>query len=145
MGINCRYDGKNCLSKNLLNFLKDRIFIPLCPEQLGGLPTPRPRAYFASGDGHSALLNKSKIFSLGKKEVTENFIKGANEGLKVARYYPFTLAVLKEGSPSCGVNYTYRKRDKINGCGVFTALLKKEMSGLKIVSELEIKRYDKIV
>ena len=123
MGFNCRYNGKNCLSKYIDVYLKNYNLIPVCPEQLGGLPTPREKSEIDTGDGFSVINGKSKVISYNGLDVTENFLKGANEVLSFAKMYGVKKAYFKDKSPSCGVTKIYNKKILTNGVGVTTALL----------------------
>ena len=103
----------------------------VCPEQLGVLSTPRVPSEIISND-----LGIRKVISKEGIDVTENFIKGADEALKISRIYNCTEAILKEGSPSCGSKQIYDgsfSGVKIDGMGITADILKKE--GLKILSE----------
>ncbi|NQU02659.1 MAG: DUF523 domain-containing protein, partial [Syntrophaceae bacterium] len=79
MGINCRYDGGNCLKEVLISILSKDVFIPVCPEQLGGLPTPRLPSQIVSGNGKDVLDGKARVLDSSGMDVTGNFIRGANE------------------------------------------------------------------
>ena len=125
LGLGTRHDGKDALNPELLTSLKDKNIIPVCPEQLGGLPTPRPRCEITNGGGKDVLDGRAKVMDEHGKDVTANFIKGAEEVLKTARLTGALKAVLKENSPSCGVNSISRGGARIKGVGVTTALLKK--------------------
>jgi len=92
IGINCRYDGKSAYRKKLKGLLKDKYVIFACPEQLGGLPTPRPK---------NTIKGKSVMNELGL-DVTKKFYRGAREFLKIARRFKVKRLVLKNRSPSCG-------------------------------------------
>lgn len=139
LGINCKYNGNNNENEKVVNYLKDKKFILICPEQLGGLSTPRSPAEIINGDGYSVINNESKIVDKNNKDVSSEFIKGANECLKMAKIYECREAILKEGSPSCGSNYIYDgsfSGKKISGVGTTTALFKK--NGIKVISETEL-------
>ena len=97
VGINCRYDGKNKLDKKLLKLFKQGKLIPVCPEQLGGLTTPRIPAEQLG----------EKVITKDGQNVTENFIKGAKETLKIAKQFEIKEAILKSKSPSCGFGEIY--------------------------------------
>ncbi len=129
LGINCRYDGRSNLNEKVLRLAKNHILIPVCPEQLGGLPTPR----------EYSERKEKRVFTKSGKEVTENFEKGAKEVLKIAKLFGIKIAVLKENSPSCGVRKiydgTFSKR-LIEGSGVTAELLKKNK--IKVISEKDL-------
>jgi len=83
--------------------LKRFRLIPVCPEQLGGLPTPRPPAEILGGDGADVLSGTARVINLRGEEVTEAFMRGAEEVLRLARLLGVRRAFLKAKSPSCGL------------------------------------------
>ena len=103
IGLCTRYDAKT--SKNILcqNRLVDNIYIPICPEQLGGLSTPREAADIVGGDGHDVLAGKAKVLTKNGKDVTNSFVKGAKQVLIIASEQKVDGALLKARSPSCAV------------------------------------------
>ena len=106
LGITCRYDGKTIQSLDCKQEL-DRlnvIWIPFCPEQLGGLPTPRPAANINEGNGEDVLTGKAKVLTKSGVDVTESFILGAEQVLAIAEKQLVTAIFLKARSPSCGVS-----------------------------------------
>lgn len=136
LGINCKYSGDNNESEKVREYLKDKPFILVCPEQLGGLTTPRDPAEIISKDKYG---NQNKVISNKNIDVTDNFKKGAVETLKIAQIYECREAILKEGSPSCGSSLIYDgtfSGKKIPGQGVTTALLRQ--NNIKVTSEKEI-------
>ena len=144
VGLNTRYDGTNKKDSKLIKALKNLPFIPVCPEQLGGLPTPRPPSSFWNGDGEGVLQGRAKLINQEGCDVTENFIRGAKETEKIVDRLNIKFAIFKDRSPSCGVEYIISdKKQPIRGCGVTTALLKKK--GLKIFSEKQWKKFLKTV
>ncbi len=127
LNLNTRYDGISNENPLLIRYSSCGKFIPICPEQLGGLPTPRKPAEITGGDGKDVLAGSAKVFNTSKEDLTLNFIKGSEEVLKILKIIPVTAAILKEKSPSCGVNYIYDgsfSSVKIKGAGVTAALLK---------------------
>ena len=129
LGVNCRYNGKNALNKKVVELLEKETLIPVCPEQLGGLPTPREPA---------EIVGKRVITKSGK-DVTENFMRGARETLKIAKLFDVKEAVLKQGSPSCGCGRIYDgtfSGRTVRGDGVTAALLKRH--GIKVVTEEDL-------
>ena len=126
IGINCRFDGSNTINDAIIKEIKDEGFIPVCPEQLGGLSTPRPSASIQNGTGFDVIGSSSKVIDINGRDVTREFLKGAQEALKIAKLLRVQKAILKEYSPSCGVNFTSSNFKKIKGPGVFTALLRNE-------------------
>ena len=131
LGVKCRYDGKDALSLEVDTLLKDATPIPVCPEELGGLPTPRKKAEIVGGSGQDVLEATAKVIDEEGTDVTAEFLKGAKEVLKIAQAHNATLALLKEGSPSCDVNIISRDGVTVEGVGVTTAILKG--SGIKVV------------
>ena len=99
LGFKCKYSGgSNALDEDKLAALRTRYrLIPVCPESAGGLPTPRTPSE-RQGD---KVVNK-----LGQ-DVTEEYRKGAETALYLARRYGCSAALLKERSPSCGRDQVY--------------------------------------
>ncbi len=128
LGINCKYNGSNNASKKVLDLAKTENLIPVCPEQLGGLTTPRPR---------SCRMEDDVIDELGNN-ITEAFARGAQETLKIAKELNVGEAILKQRSPSCGCGKIYADFDGkiIDGDGVTAELLKK--NGIEVVSDDEL-------
>ncbi|SHJ61601.1 DUF523 domain-containing protein [Tepidibacter formicigenes] len=138
LGINCKYNGENNENKELINYLKDKEFVPVCPEQLGGLSTPRIPAEIVGGDGVDVLNKKAKVINKNGEDVTEEFLKGAYETLKIVKMFNCKEAILKLRSPSCGTNQVYNGTftgELKDGLGVTAALFKKE--GINLKSEEE--------
>lgn len=96
-GVCCRYDGSNKDNEYINKLIKEGIAIPLCPEQLGGLPTPREGCECKIIDGEMHVISTSG------KDYTENFQKGATSVLEFAKKYNIKKAILQMNSPSCGV------------------------------------------
>lgn len=139
VGIDCKYNGGNNSNNRVLEYIKDKEYILVCPEQLGGLSTPRIPSEIVDGDGVDVIDNKSIVIDKEGKDVTQNFIKGAYETLKIARLYNCNEALLKSKSPSCGNSKIYNGKfrgELTNGIGVTTALLSKY--GIKVINENEI-------
>ncbi len=133
LGINCRYDGKNSLNLKLLEKLKDFAIVPVCPEQLGGLTTPRPPAQITAGSGEDVIDEKSSVRTIEENiDVTQQYVRGAEEVLKIARLFDVKQIFLKEKSPACGVNFIKRDGEKLAGMGVAAALLR--LHGYKLHS-----------
>ncbi len=122
VGLETRYDGTDELREELL---RDgaTIYIPICPEQLGGLPTPRPGAEIERGDGRDVLEGDARVLAEDGSDVTASFLRGAKEVLRVVRLTGAGKALLKEGSPSCGLNRIKRAGMDVSGMGVTAALL----------------------
>ena len=103
LGLKTRYDGKTVTSKACRRAVEGGICIPVCPEQLGGLSTPRTAVDLIGGDGHDVLAGRSRVISRTGEDVTENFILGARQVLEIARRQKITTVILKARSPSCGL------------------------------------------
>lgn len=130
-GINCKYNGKNNLDEICLKLFKEGRATLVCPEQLGGLETPRDPSEILEG----------RVISIKKKDVTEKFKKGAEETLKIAKALEIKKAILKEGSPSCGTSYIYDGKfrgKKVKGCGITTTLLKE--NNIQILSSGDLNK-----
>lgn len=132
LGENCKYSGGNNKSENVIKYLEDKEYILVCPEQLGGVSTPRnPSEIITYGnkDGNDVLSGCTKVLSNKGIDVTKNFIQGAEETLKIAKEHNAKTAILKAGSPSCGYKKIYDGTflgNKIQGMGVTAAILNKE-------------------
>jgi uncharacterized protein YbbK (DUF523 family) len=138
LGLLTRHDGASKRHEPALRFLRENGFIPvpICPEQLAGLPTPRPATRFACGDGAAVIDGNGSAINAEGRNVNAAFLRGAMETLKVARLAGCTQALLKERSPSCGVHLIYRGDQIVAGQGVTAALLAR--NGLDIFSEEDL-------
>ncbi len=126
LGLPCRYDGTGKADERLLALAKTHQLIPVCPEQLGGLPTPRP----------SAERHGSRVLTRDERDLTTAFTKGAEQTLYLAQLYGCRIAILKANSPSCGNGQVYDGTFSgrlVPGDGLAAALLKQ--NGLTILSE----------
>ena len=130
LGVRCRYDGTSKPSRGLIRLAHRVCLVPVCPEQLGGLPTPRPPAAIRGGDGKDVLAGDARVQSEPDRDVTDAFVRGAREAVRLARTFRVGLAVLKDRSPSCGLCTPYCDRPG-GGPGVAAALLDSE--GLRVV------------
>ncbi|HOI34934.1 MAG: DUF523 domain-containing protein [Mesotoga infera] len=136
VGINCTYRGDNNLSLELLRLVDRFILFPVCPEQLGGLPTPRPMAEITVSNDWTA--RKIVVDQFGH-DVTAHFHRGAEEVLKIARLCGAGIAILKSKSPSCGCRGIYDGTFSgvtIDGMGITAELLLK--NGIEVYPESEI-------
>ncbi|MBT8420180.1 MAG: DUF523 domain-containing protein [Gammaproteobacteria bacterium] len=128
-GVKCRYDGEAMPCQKVIEWVRQGKAIPVCPEQLGGLTTPRP----------PAEKQDDKVFTKDGKDITRQFENGAREALRIARLAGCEEAVLKARSPSCGFGEIYDGTFSgrlIAGDGVFAGLLRK--NGISVVTEEEI-------
>ena len=137
LGINCKYSGENNLNTKITQ--QGSNIVPFCPELLGGLSTPRPPAEIIGGDGKDVLQGHAKVITNTGKDVTKNFVAGAQMSLKLAQLTKAKTAVLKANSPSCGVNCIYDgtfSHSKRCGDGVTAALLRQH--GIKVITEMDL-------
>ncbi|MBR4401890.1 MAG: DUF523 domain-containing protein [Synergistes sp.] len=128
LGVDCRYSGECRADGRVLELMERYSLMPICPEQLGGLPTPR----------NACEISDGRVVDAEGADFTDNFIKGAREVLRVARMFDCRFALMKENSPSCGVNYIHDgifSGGKIAGSGVTSRMLRE--AGIKVFSEDE--------
>ena len=127
LGLNTKYDGKTNAHTLIQKYSSLGRFIPVCPEQLGGLSTPRVPVEIVDGTGLDVLRGICPVRGEQGEVVTTEFIIGAKEVIKIVEMVTVSAAILKERSPSCGVNYIYdgsfSHRIK-SGQGVMAALFK---------------------
>lgn len=129
LGVKCRFDGGDKTDEKVINLSKNDIFIPVCPEQLGGLTTPR----------RPAEIRGEKVMTHLEEDVTAQFHRGAEEVLRIAKHYDIKEAVMKQKSSSCGCGKVFDGTFSgkiIKGDGITTALLKK--NGINVISEEEL-------
>ncbi len=124
LGLRTRYDGDKRPSDEIIALSQARRLVPICPEQLGGLPTPRMKSSLSGGDGETVLAAGARVVNEAGREVTENFLRGARQTLNIAKTLGARFAILKERSPSCGVRRTSIDFEPADGCGVTTAALR---------------------
>lgn len=103
-GLQTRYDDRIVENPACLQRLDQTSWIPVCPEQLGGLATPRCAADISGGSGADVLDGTARVVCKDGHDVTTSFIKGARQVLEIARRQNITSALLKSRSPSCGVS-----------------------------------------
>ena len=130
LGENCKYNGGNNLSEKVMNYVKGHEVIPVCPEVLGGLSTPRLSSEIVDG-----VVTASDGYS-----VDMEFRKGAQMGLDLAKANGVDLVILQSRSPSCGVKQIYDgtfSGNKIAGQGIFAQLLTE--NGYKIIDVEDLK------
>jgi uncharacterized protein YbbK (DUF523 family) len=104
VGLCTRYDGKIKTNPHCLTQIAASAWIPVCPEQLGGLPTPREAADIVGGDGRDVLAGTARVVSKSGIDCTAAFVRGAEQVLQIARLQNISRAVLKARSPSCAVS-----------------------------------------
>lgn len=125
-GVKCSGDGSARPCQKVIDLVRQGEAIPVCPEQLGGLPTPRA----------PSERRDDKVFTKDGGDVTSEFRKGAEEALKIAQLANCNEAILKSKSPSCGSGKVYDgtfSGKLVNGDGVFAELLKR--SDIKVMNE----------
>jgi uncharacterized protein YbbK (DUF523 family) len=132
LGIQCRYDGLSKVHRPILK-LPGVILIPVCPEQLGGLPTPRPSAYLVGGDGRSVGEGKAQVITEQGQTVTEAFLLGAHQVCEIACLLKARYAILKERSPSCGTHMVRIEGHWKDGLGVTAAMMSSQ--GVCVINE----------
>jgi uncharacterized protein YbbK (DUF523 family) len=129
VGIPCQYDGGNCPNDQIQDLAAQGDVLPLCPEVVGGLPTPRPPAEIQGGDGGDVLKEQARVVNIEGKDVTAEFLAGAQKTLRIVQRWDIKEAILKARSPSCGVGQIYDGSFSgrlAEGDGVTAALLKRE-------------------
>lgn len=139
LGVNTKYNGKNNYNIHVLALEQKAALIPLCPEQLGGLPTPRLPVEIEHGDGNDVLGGKARVVTSDGEERTANFVLGAQETLQLATVLGVDAALLKARSPSCGYGEIYDGTFggvRRGGNGVTAALL--AQAGIPVFTEEQL-------
>ncbi len=134
-GVDCKYSGGNNLSEKVLEIVKEGKAILVCPEQMGGLETPRLPSEIVVKNGERRVLTKDG------EDVSLQFKKGAGETLKIAKMMNIKKAILKSRSPSCGCGRIYDgsfSSTLIDGDGITVELLKQ--NGIKVINEDSLKK-----
>ena len=129
LGENCKYTGGNNRNEAVLAFLEGKEYILFCPEQAGGLPTPRL----------PSEIRGDRVVNTRGEDVTDAFLLGAARALEICRTHGADLAILKEGSPSCGTHRVYDGTfagRKIDGMGMTAKRLQE--AGIAVMSENDI-------
>ena len=129
LGESCRYDGKSKPCERVIALSNTYNLIPICPEVMGGLPTPRTPSEIC---GELVLMKDGR-------DVTENYNSGAQKALTIARENACTVAILKEKSPSCGSGLIHNGKfdgGLIDGDGITAKLFKQE--GIRVLGESQI-------
>lgn len=118
-GLSCRYDGSTSANPDVAKLVAARRAIPVCPEALGGLPIPRPACEIRDG----------RVYSVDGEDMTDVYLIGAQKALRIAREHGCTAAILKNRSPSCGVDKIYDgtfSKQLVPGNGILADLLRRE-------------------
>ncbi len=99
LGFNCKHDGGNNLDPAVVDFVRNKTILPICPEAFGGMSTPRT----------PSEIREPGAFVVNQKgeDVTAYFERGKKLTMEILRKYHCTQAILKDGSPSCGHTYIY--------------------------------------
>ena len=129
LGEACRYDGKSKPCERVIALKDTYNLIPICPEVMGGLPTPRIPSEICG----------ERVMMKDGRDVTENYNRGALTALEIARQNGCTVAILKKKSPSCGSGLIHNglfDGGLVEGDGITAQLLKKE--GIRVLGESEI-------
>lgn len=137
-GINSKYNGSNNLNPVFKTLLARGEVLPVCPEQLGGLPTPRAACEIKGGSGLDVINHTAEIVGKDGQNYTPQFIRGAEEVLHLAKEIGINEAILQSHSPSCGCGQIYDgsfSSRLVDGDGVTTALLRRH--GLRVLNEQE--------
>lgn len=132
VGDKTRYDGKSSYNPLVKQLMEKYELIPFCPEVEGGLPTPRKPSEIVKG----------AVKMEDGKDVTKYFDRGAQLAWNICNYLGIEIAILKEGSPSCGVHQIHSGKfdgKLIPGMGITTALLVSK--GIRVISEEEIEKF----
>lgn len=135
LGRACRFDGRDKLAPSLLDALRAEKVeaVPFCPEEAGGLGTPRPAAVLVGGDGEAVLDGRARVVDDRGRDVTEAFLDGARQAVEAARKSGCEVAYLKERSPSCGCAQVHTDHGVAKGCGVTAALLRRSgVAGISV-------------
>lgn len=138
-GVNCKYNGKNNLDERVVKLVAEGKAIPLCPEQLGGCTTPRVPAEIFEGAGRDVLDGKCRVLTTDGEDITDKYLKGAYETLRIARISGAKKAILKSMSPSCGCGRIYDgtfSGKTHEGNGVTAELL--QGNGIKVITENDL-------
>ena len=136
LGLPCRYDGGVMAATQLQDWVARQGAAIICPECAGGLPTPRPPAEIIDGDGFDVLDGQARVRTIEGRDVTDEFLAGAQAALQLATQAGATVAILTERSPSCGVQVIHDGHFQGGlkaGCGVTAAILRRH--GLTVLSE----------
>lgn len=135
--MTCTWDASKAnRNEQVLNLLEEECLVPVCPEQLGGLRTPRPRQEMVGGKGVDVLEGRARVKNSEDVDVTRQFLRGAHETLRIARLLNAGRFVGKARSPSCGCGEVYDgsfSGKVTGGDGVTTALLRR--NGVEVLTE----------
>lgn len=125
-GLLTRYDGGSAPDPEVMDWVASGLALPVCPEQLAGLPTPRPKICLAAGDGRAVLEGRARAMDEKGVDQSASLIAGAQQVLFLARLVRADRAVLKDKSPSCGSCKVKVNGRVKSGQGVCACLLERE-------------------
>jgi uncharacterized protein YbbK (DUF523 family) len=125
-GICSRFDGKDARDDQIAELVRKGKAIPICPEELGGLPVPRLPGEIEKREGKEVLCQRRKVISRNGEDLTPFFLRGAFASLTIAKRFKIKKAFMKQKSPSCGCGWITRKGKLVKGDGITTALFKNE-------------------
>jgi uncharacterized protein YbbK (DUF523 family) len=131
-GIPCRFDGRDRLLPDLAERIRGRTPIPLCPEALAQLGTPRSRLVFATGDGEDALSGAGQLVDGAGRDVTPRLREAVAVAVRIAQAAGCREFLLKERSATCGLTTTRTRHGVGPGCGIFAAALRR--AGIQLTS-----------
>jgi len=134
IGKNCYFDGTHRQNPTIKHLQEKGIVAAVCPEQLGGLKTPRPAAEIFAGTGKDVLNGRAYVFNKEGQDVSKQFVRGALEFLRIAKEYGVKSVILKARSPSCGLGHIYD--------GNFTKTLK---IGNGVTAELLLRNHIEVI
>jgi uncharacterized protein YbbK (DUF523 family) len=137
VGINCKYNNGNNYNEKVVNkLLNKELVLLVCPEIVFGIP--RKKIWYQNGDGEDVINKRknAKIINSDGKNVSLKLINSCKKICSIVKKYGIKEAILKERSPSCGLNFVYINNELTKGCGLLTAMLKKQK--VKVVSEEQI-------
>lgn len=143
IGKNCRYNGDNTLNKDIIAYLDGKPYLAICPETMGGLSVPREPVELVGGGGEAFWQGKALAKNKGGTDVSQQFAAGAKAVMDICQNNAIELAILKDGSPTCGNHLIYDgsfSSKKVPGNGVMAAILKS--NGIKVISENDINNID---
>lgn len=127
-GVNCKYNGQNNEVPALRKLYEEGKAVLVCPEELGGLPTPRI----------PCEIREQRVYNTRGEDKTEYFTRGAEKALNICRENGCRFAILKANSPSCGPDGIYDgtfTHKRVKGSGIFASMLREE--GVECISELD--------
>lgn len=133
LGVRCRHDSRHCLDGVLERRIADEGLepVPFCPEEHGGLGTPRPPSWIEGTSAAMVIDGHSRVVTNAGTDVTDHFLKGALGALETCQRLGLKRAFLKERSPSCGTCQTHVDGKLVDGPGVTTDLLRRH--GIEVI------------